>query len=254
MGLPFKRQWQESISVPPVSSLSLMFLQTDCWPQCCYASTAPPVYFIHATLPCPCCCGFLKEPKTGLYSCSTSGERKKEQSQKNNNNHKMLLHKFSPIILVFLSSFKKRVCFLSVSCPFPLGLCHFFSGFMYIRMKALQKTCFKKKKDEYEKRSFYSDELLLCSPLHLALHFLTTHQENQTWSASRHCPESLPLLGERLILDHVHVGFSFKIVQCNSCVQVTVLLFSLFFQLVPSLYQYFQNRIEKNNTHTINLL
>lgn len=60
------------------------------------------------------------------------------------------------------------------------------------------------------------------------------------WSASRHCPESLPLLGERLILDNVHVGFSFKIVQCNNCVQVTVLfffIFFLFFQLVPSLYQ-----------------
>ncbi len=118
--------------------------------------------------------------QNGLVFLQYFWREKKEQSQKNNNNHKMLLHKFSPIILVFLSSFKKRVCFLSVSCPFPLSLCHFFSGFMYIRMKALQKTCFKKKKDEYEKRSFYSDELLLCSPLHLALHFLTTHQENQT--------------------------------------------------------------------------
>lgn len=61
------------------------------------------------------------------------------------------------------------------------------------------------------------------------------------WSASRHCPLSLPLSGERLILDNVHIDFSvpFKIVQCNNCVQVTIFFsfFLFFFQLVPSLYQ-----------------
>lgn len=62
------------------------------------------------------------------------------------------------------------------------------------------------------------------------------------WSASRHCPLSLPLSGELLILDNVHIGFSvpFEIVQCNNCVKVTVFfsfLFFFFFQLVPSLYQ-----------------
>lgn len=43
----------------------------------------------------------------------------------------MLLYKFIPIILVSLSSFKKRMCFLSVSGPFPLGLCHVL-GFLWL--------------------------------------------------------------------------------------------------------------------------
>lgn len=108
----------------------------------------------------------------------------REKKSKVKNNSKMLLYKFIPIILVSLFFFfKKRVCILSVSGPFPLGLCVMFwvfSGFMYIWTKALQKTCLKKKY-EYEKRSFYSNRLWLCSPLHLALHFLTTRrQENQT--------------------------------------------------------------------------
>lgn len=91
-----------------------------------------------------------------------------------------------------------------------------------------------------KKRSFYSDQLWLCSPLHLALHFLTTRrQQNRTGQLHVIAHKSLPLLGERLILDYVHVGFSFKIVQCNNCVpsyHFLCFLF-LFFQLVPSLYQ-----------------
>jgi len=90
------------------------------------------------------------------------------------------------LLFWFPLSFKKLLNFLSVSGPFPLDLCDMFwvfSGFyvLYIWMKALQMTC-SKKKDEYEKkRSFYSNQLWLCSPLHLALHFLTPHrQENRT--------------------------------------------------------------------------
>lgn len=100
----------------------------------------------------------------------------------------------------------------------------------------------KKKDDEYEKKIllFWSTVALLTFAPSTALPHNSLSRESDR-SASRHCPESLPLLGELLILDNVHVGFSFKIVQCNNCFQVTIFFsfffFFFFFQLVPSLYQ-----------------
>lgn len=144
---------------------------------------------------------------TGLYSCSTSGEKKKEQSQKTT--PKCYSISLSLLFWFPFSSFKKRVRFLSVSGPFPLGLCVMFwvlSGFMYIWMKALQMTCLKKK-DEYEKKIllFKSTVALLTFAPSTALPHTSSSRESD-WSASRHCPLSLPLSGERLILDNVHVS------------------------------------------------
>lgn len=45
-------------------------------------------------------------------------------------------------------------------------------------------------------RCFYSNQLWLCSPLHLALHFLTTHcQESWTGQPHVNTPLTSPFIG-----------------------------------------------------------
>lgn len=122
---------------------------------------------------------------------------------------------------------------------------------MYIRMKALQKTCFseKKKKMNMKKRSFNSDQLWLCSPLHLALHFLTTRQENRTGQLHVIAPY-LSLYWENgyyLTMFTSGFQFHFQIVQCNKlpfyfCLFV---FFSFFPTCTKLVSEYFQNRIEQ---------
>lgn len=130
MGLPFKRQWQELISVPLVSSRPLpCFNRLTADPQCCYASNAPPVYIIHAALPCPCCCGFHKEPKRAYIPAVLLERKQKEQSRgKKESTTKCYSMSLSLLFWFPFSSFKKRVLFCQWVGRLPL-VCVPCSGF-----------------------------------------------------------------------------------------------------------------------------
>lgn len=216
----FNWHWQESLSVPPVSSFSHV---STGWPQCCYAPTTPLVCIIHAALPFPCCCGFSKEPKTGFYSCS----KKKSKVKKKQPPHNSALWVFP---LFFL--FKRECAFCQWVDHSFLGLYHVL-GFlwpsqlsrccMYRRMKALQKTCLMKKMNL--KILFKWTVALLTRARHCTSSQLHV---KKIGTAQRF----LPSTGELLILDNIHISLS---VQCNNCVQVSFLF--VFPQLVPRLYQ-----------------
>lgn len=157
MGLPINRLRWESPSVPPAS----FFHVSTGWPQCCYASTVPPVYIIHAALPFPRRRGFHKKPKWA-YSCSTSGDETKEQVKKQTRNRYSMSFPF-----VFL--FKACVLFVS-KWAFVLGLYLVlgFEAFTVVKMlyenESAAEYMLNEKINEFKKRSFYSNQLWLCSP------------------------------------------------------------------------------------------
>lgn len=166
-------------------------------------------------------------------------ERKKSKA-KSKNNHKMNRYSMSfPFVFLlkacalFVSEW--AVCFRTVPCS-GLSVAFTVVKILYMRMKAQQKTCLKKKIDE-----LLSMILLKSTVALLTQHFTSSRLLVKRITTGQRL---LPSSGGWLILDNIHIRFS---VQCNC--------FFLFFPTCTELVsENVQNEIEKNNTHAINLL